>query len=141
MATALYQAGKPSIEFLELFALTAAVVTWCQKDTSLHNRRIKIFCDNESVMYMVNASASTCSQCRKLIRILTLCNIRYNNRIFVKHIRSKDNLLSDALSRLDFDRFWRNAPQSMNPKPDLLDERLWPINKIWNSQSEYLQHF
>ena len=96
---------KPSIEFLELFALTAAVVTWCQKDTSLHNRRIKIFCDNESVMYMVNTSASTCSQCRKLIRILTLCNIRYNNRIIVRHIRSKDNLLLDALSRLDFDRF------------------------------------
>ena len=54
--------ADPSIEFLELYALTFVIVTW-QKDDLLRNRRVTLFCDNESVMYMVNQSTSSCSQC------------------------------------------------------------------------------
>ena len=50
----------PSIEFLELFALTAAVLTWSSKFPCLHNSRVTIFCDNEAVMHMVNNMASSC---------------------------------------------------------------------------------
>ena len=36
---------EPSIEFLELYALTAAVTTWAGTDGKLANNRIIIFCD------------------------------------------------------------------------------------------------
>ena len=42
---------NPSIEYLELFALCAGVFTWSH---FLQNRRIVIFCDNLSVVSIVN---------------------------------------------------------------------------------------
>ena len=70
----------PSIEFLELYALTVAIVAW-QNTPELKNRRVVLFCDNEAVMHMVNQSSLSCLQCMKLIRILTLGDINFNRRI------------------------------------------------------------
>ena len=78
--------NHPSIEFLELFALTAGILTWGHR---LANMRVSVFCDNESVKNMVNNSTSHCSQCMKLIRLIVLDNIKHNRRIFVKHVRSE----------------------------------------------------
>ena len=73
---------KPSIEFLELFALVAALTAW-NKDRQLINARVGIFCDNEAVMHMVNSLASSCPQCMKLIRIIALQRIAFNRRVKV----------------------------------------------------------
>ena len=64
----------PSIEFLELYALTMAVLTWSWKP-QMHNCRVTIFCDNEAVVHMINNSASSCVQCMKLIRIIVKDNL------------------------------------------------------------------
>ena len=45
------QKCEPSIAYLELYALTAAILTW-QED--LQSMRIIIHCDNQSVVNMVN---------------------------------------------------------------------------------------
>ena len=101
----------PSIEFLELFALTAGVLTWIHR---FRNRHIWLFCNNESVMYMVNKMSSKCSRCMTLIRMLALEGMRWNVRIYVKHIKSELNILSDALSRGQMRRFWKHAPVTMS---------------------------
>ena len=119
---------KPSIEFLELFALVAGVITW---GSMLRNCRIEIFCDNESVIGMIHKLTSPCPKCMKLIRILVLDNLLNNRKVFVRHIRSRLNILADSLSRLDFKRFWRNAPASMNKQPDSVHESLVPACNIW----------
>ena len=121
---------SPSIEFLELLALVAGVLTW-QNRPELINSRVEVFRNNESVKFMVNDSCSSCKQWRKLISILVENNIKYNQRLFVKHIRSKDNTLSDALSRLDFKTFWKNAPKSTLSVPDQISKQIWPIEPIW----------
>ena len=132
----------PSIEFLELFALTAAVTTWTQyKELKLLDRRITIFCDNQAVVSMVNNFASSCPQCCKLICILAIMGICYNLRIFVKFIRSGDNILYDALSRMNFEHFWRGAPRSINPKPDIIDQQLLPVERLWHDSHSYLLQF
>ena len=46
---------KPSIEFLELFAVTAAVIAWIDK---FRNRRVILFCDNQSVVDRVPVPSS-----------------------------------------------------------------------------------
>ena len=121
---------KPSIEFLELYALAMALMVWksCEQ---LNNCRIQIFCDNEAVIHMVNNFASSCEKCRKLIRLLALQGIQLSRRVRVKYIRSKKNILSDALSRLDFNCFWKHAPKGTNQKPDQLSATLWLITKVW----------
>ena len=65
----------PSIEFLELYALTVGVLTW---QSNLVNNRFIIFCDNQAVMGMVNNMTSKCPQCMKLIRILTRNGLQCN---------------------------------------------------------------
>ena len=132
---------EPSIWFLELYAFIVAVITW-NGNPKLSNGRIAVHCDNEAVVHMINSTASSCAQCRKLIRILTLDGIRSNRRLFAKHIHSRDNVLSDALSRLDLKRFWKNVPSTMRRQPDPKLDSIWPPNKIWNDQMcEYLDFY
>ena len=131
----------PSIEFLELYALTMAIVTWEKDDPQLTNNRVVFFCDNQAVLHMVNNFASSCPQCRKLLLILALWGIRYNLRVTVRYVRSEQNVLPDVLSRPDFAHFYRCAPSMMNPKPDRLDQRLLPIMDFWQDDVTYLNQF
>ena len=47
----------PSIDYLELYALTAAVLAWLRR---FKNQCICILCDNQSVVAMVNNTSSSC---------------------------------------------------------------------------------
>ena len=78
---------SPSIEFLELFALVAAVLAWGHSP-ELTNTQVIIFCNNQATLHMVNGLGSSCGKCRKLTRILTLNNLQFNRRVFVKYVKS-----------------------------------------------------
>ena len=118
----------PSIEYLELLALCIAVFTW---QTELTNQQVSIFCDNNSVCSMVNNSTSSCKNCMKLIRLLVLNNLRFNTRIFVKHLYSSMNYLADSLSHLKFREFWKKAPLSTKSHPEKLLTELWLPSHLW----------
>ena len=102
---------SPSIEFLELFALCAGIFTW---QNALKQMCIIVNCDNMSVVHMVNKLTSSCQHCMKLIRLLTLNNLKHDRRVFVRHVEGKRNSLSNALSRQDLNRFFCLAPASVN---------------------------
>ena len=121
---------KPSIEFLELYALTAALLTWSDQ---IENGKFKIFCDNDAVVHMVNNLTSSCHHCMKLIRIIALEGIIHNRKICVRHVRSEMNVLADALSRLDFKHFWKFVPTTMKCAPEPLLALIWHVQKLWFS--------
>ena len=50
-----FLAKDPSIGFLELYAVTIGVLLWAKR---YPNQRILLFCDNESVVHMVNKQSS-----------------------------------------------------------------------------------
>ena len=89
--------SKPSIEYLELFALTAALMTWGHMPM-IQNKRVILFCDNMSVVNMINNSSSSCKNCMYLLRLITLNNLVNNRRVFAKHICTERNNLADSLS-------------------------------------------
>ena len=120
---------ESSIEFLEIFALCAGILTW-QKQ--LMNCRIVVHCDNQAVVSMINNITSSCPNCMYLIRLLTLDGLKHNRRVFATYISSKDNFLSDALSRMQFDRFRKLGPV-MRQYPDKIHSSIWPIRKVWNA--------
>ena len=95
------------------------------------NHRIVLFCDNESVVSMINGSSSRCRNCMVLIRLLTAESITRNVRIFAKHVGTKANGNTDALSRLDLDRFWKLSQGTMNPLDSPIPSAIWPMKKIW----------
>ena len=86
---------EPSIEYLELYALVEGVLTWSER---LWNRRAIIFCDNISVVFMVNNNSSSCRQCMTLLRMLVLSQLIHNTKILVKFVSTKKNGLADVLS-------------------------------------------
>ena len=128
--TGFVKTHDPSIEFLELFTLVAAVLTW-EFSNKLQNARVILFCKNEAVVQMVNNLTSSCKNCMYLLRILALNNMVHNQKITVRHVKPADNFLSDALSRLQFKRFWQLAPKGMNKFPNQVSELVWPLSSIW----------
>ena len=122
---------KPSIEYLELFALTAALLTWGDK---IMDMRVVIFCDNSAVVQMVNTLTSSCKNCMYLIHLITLNNLVDNRKVFVKHLRSEENVLSDALSRMNFKKFWKLVPPTMHHFPSTVSPLIWPVSKLWQKQ-------
>ena len=121
----------PSIEVLELFALTAGILTW-EDDPVLNNTRITAFCDNMAVVHMINNMSSRCEICMKMIRMLTLNGLLHNRRLAAKFVKTKDNGVADALSKLQLQRFHKLAP-NMRSTPDDIDDRIWPVWKIYHS--------
>ena len=45
----------------------------------------------------------------------------------------KDNGKADALSRLDWKRFWNLADDTMNAAPTKIPDEIWPLGKIWKN--------
>ena len=122
---------KPSIEYLELFAVLTGVLLWIHR---FKNKRIILYCDNQSVVSMINNSTSSCRNCMVLIRLLVLKGLVENVRIFASHIDGKSNFYSDSLSRLQLDRFRKLSIQhnrNFEQFPTDMPEELWPMQKLW----------
>ena len=118
----------PSIEYLELFAVVCAVVTWIHR---FRNKRVILFCDNKSVVGMVNKMSSSCKNCMALLRILILKGMMENVRVFAKHMPGKQNKFSDWLSRGQIDRFKVMGAEKFEAEPMEIPEQLWPMSKLW----------
>ena len=118
-------AVEPSIEFLELFALVAGLLTW-QEEEGLCNNKISIHCDNQAVVHMINNLSSGCCHCMVLIRLITLNGLKYNWHLSARYIKSKDNKLSDALSRNQMDCF-----RAIGPHVRQHLDSIWPLSKLW----------
>ena len=119
---------NPSIEYLELYGLTAALLTWGHL---LKNQRVQIYCDNTAVVAMINNSTSSCKNCMILIRLIVLNNLINNRRVFAKYVNTKLNDLADSLSRMQMERFWRLAPPTMSRVPSQVSPLIFPVSKIW----------
>ena len=76
-----------------------------------------IFCDNMSVLHMINNSSSSCEKCMLLIKAIILQSLGHNVRFFVKYVNTKKNKYADLLSRLRVKEF--------------LPLAIWPITKFW----------
>ena len=119
---------KPSIEYLELYALVAGVLIW---ENRLSNGWYIVWCDNKSTCAMVNSGTSSCKNCMYLLRVLTLNNLCFNRRIFTSYISSHANFVTNYLSRLKLNLFEKQAPRKMDPLPTRLPDAIWPASKIW----------
>ena len=122
---------KPSINYLELYAVTVAIINWIEH---FKNRKVVLFCDNMSVVHMINNTASKCKNCMFLLRLITLKSLVFNTKITAKHVEGISNVLADKLSRLDYKGFREHARKlnkKFNGSPVPLPEQIWPISKIW----------
>ena len=122
---------KPSIEYLELYMVTAAVLSWIH---NYKNKRIILFYDNKSVVDMINITSTSCRNCMVLIRLIVLKGLMENVRVFAKHVEGAKNVYADSLSRDKIDHFkylCAKAEKGINTYPTPIPECMWPISKLW----------
>ena len=119
---------NPSIQYLELFALCAAVLQWISK---FENKHISIYCDNETVVTIINNSTSACKNCMVLVRIIVLHCLIHNVKLTAKFVRSKDNGIADSLSRFQMDHFHAlTKNRNMNELPTAIPALMKNVHKL-----------
>ena len=128
---------KPSIDFLELYALAVGVYAW---GSTFANTCVLIRCDNQAVVGMINSTTSSCHFCMVLIRQITLKCLHFNCRIHAEYIKSKDNILLDLLSRMKIAKIkevGKNMGLQMAVRPIVTPVELWPLRSYWD---RFCQH-
>ena len=73
---------KPSIGYLELYAVTVSVLLWLKRHP---NRRICLYVDNECVMNWINNTSAGCPHAMILIRMIVLESLWWNTRVFARN--------------------------------------------------------
>lgn len=96
-----------SIVWQELYPIYLACRLWGSQWTS---KRIVFFCDNESVVQILNQKTSKSPKIMDLLRPIVLCTLQNNFTFTSKHVRGLDNGIADSLSRFQMDRFKQLAP-------------------------------
>lgn len=117
----------PTIQFLELVALTAGVFLFSEH---LTHRAVALWCDSQPVIQMANNGASSCQHCMKLIRLITLLSLKYNVVFNVRYISTKDNRSSDLLSRQKVQQFLGQVPEGWKATRVNLPRQLLPVSKF-----------
>ena len=122
---------KPTIQFLELYALLAGVIAWIHQ---YKNKAVTIFCDNQNVCRMVTDNRSGCKNCMMMIRILVLHCLTLNIHLKAIYIESENNDMADPLSRGQMALFHKNLRKKgweVDDTPTPVPEMLLPISKFW----------
>lgn len=98
-----------NIVLLELFPIIVAIEIW---GSFFRNKRILIRTDNKGVMYAINCLTSKSPPVIILLRHMIFKCLSLNIWMKAVHVPGKDNVLADALSRLQMDRFFQLFPEA-----------------------------
>ena len=110
----------PDITFKELFPIVLALHLWSGR---LKNKKIRIHCDNQAVVNIINKQTTRSAPSMELVRILVLSCLNSNIVFTAQHIPGKHNRMADLLSRGQLGKFRRIAPTAAahpTPIPDHL---------------------
>jgi len=98
-----------SINHRELRAVVLAAATWSQ---AWSGKRILFHCDNMSVVNILRSGTSRNPLLMALVRSLLYLAAVNCFEFSATYINTKENDVADALSRLDWYRFWGLAPEA-----------------------------
>ena len=102
-----------SIEWQELFPIVVACAIWFLR---ISGKRIQFWCDNESVIAIINSGHSKSPRIMDLVRFLVLISMKHNFFVRARHVPRVRNDIADALSRFHDARF-RAAPPTADRIP------------------------
>eukprot|EP00079_Xenopus_tropicalis_P012677 XP_002939985.2 PREDICTED: uncharacterized protein LOC100487960 isoform X1 [Xenopus tropicalis] len=98
-----------NLTLLELFPIIVAMELW---GTQLANRAVVFYTDNMSVVMAINNLTSGSRPVLCLLKHLVLRCLQLNVRFGAKHVPGYTNEIADSLSRFQWDRFRRLAPEA-----------------------------
>ena len=98
-----------SIEWQEPFPIVVACALW---HPHFAGKRIQFWCDNESVVAIINSGHSKAPRVMDLLRFLVLVSMHHNFFVWARHVPGVSNDIADALSRFQIERFRAAAPMA-----------------------------
>ena len=102
-----------SIEWQELFPIVVACAIW---HPLLAGKRLQFWCDNLSVVSIINSGHSKIPRIMDLVRRLVFLSMQHNFVVRARHVPGVSNAIADALSRFQMQRFRVLAPDAdQNP--------------------------
>ena len=110
-----------NIAIKELLPIVLAVRLWA---TSLANKRILFFCDNEAIVAVINKQSSKEPTIMNLVRTLVAASLIHNIQFRAKHIPGKHNIIADFLSRSQVSKALEVAPWLDKEPSKIPPERL-----------------
>ena len=102
-----------SIEWQELFPIVIACAIW---HPHFSEKRLQFWCDNETVVAIINSGHSKAPRIMDLVRYLVLLSMKHNFLIRAQHVPGVSNAIADSLSRFQVQRFRDLAPHA-DPHP------------------------
>jgi hypothetical protein len=97
------------ITYLEIIQIALAVMLW---GNLFHKKKINFHVANMAVVCILNSRTSKSERFLKLLRFIVYQTLINNCNIKSSHIGSKNNLIADALSRGNFQKFRELAPNA-----------------------------
>jgi len=79
---------------------------------TLSGKRLQFWCDNESVVAIINSGHSKAPRVMDLVRFLVLISMKHNFLVRARHVPGAKNGIADALSRFQVQRFRELAPNA-----------------------------
>ncbi|KAK6181761.1 hypothetical protein SNE40_009550 [Patella caerulea] len=98
-----------SMTFRELYPIVVASVIWGNRWKGL---KILFNCDNMAVVNILNKGRSSDPASSKLMRTLAFTAAQNSFMIYSRFVPGNSNVIADALSRFQLQRFHRAAPQA-----------------------------
>lgn len=118
--TLFYKGYTTDITVLEFFPLLVSVLIWGEK---VRNKKVLFRSDNQSVVHIVNSMTSKSDLVMTLLRKFVLKCLQLNISFKAQHVFGCQNSLTDSLSRLQFQRFYKlaqDADSEPTPFPAML---------------------
>lgn len=111
------------LTFLELFPVVAALITW---EKQFQNKKLLFHIDNQAVVQIINTKTSKSDKVMKLVRHMVLTNLCNNTLIKAVYIASESNKVADSLSRSQWGKFRRLAPEA-DQWPTKISPVIWDL--------------
>ena len=117
----------------EMIPIVMAAMVWGSQWEGLS---VRFHTDNSAVVALLNSGAVRDESLMHLMRCFSFVSAKFNFVFSACHIRGKDNVLADALSRDNLSLFLMGYPQaqlSPTPLPDALQDILILQRPDWTS--------
>lgn len=100
---------ETSMAFYELYPIVMACLLWGH---TWERRRILFHCDNLATVDIISKGRSKVSSIMKLMRKMSLHAAKNNFTVHAQHLPGIQNIIADAISRYQMDKFRAVAPEA-----------------------------
>ena len=114
------------ITIKELYPIVLALSLWGH---TLQNRRVRFHTDNQACVHIINSQTSKDKHIMHLVRHLVSVSLKHNILFRAEHIPGRHNVISDLLSRFQFQKAAQLAPW-LNNAPTAIPAPLAPHQMI-----------